>query len=744
MTIQTSRPRSGHFLPRPLAIACALMPLLNLPVMAADAENTIEEIIVTASKRNQSLQDFSGSVSVISNFQQVKSIADIAQQVVGFNIVDTGARNPTGLVIRGLRLDEANANDLGGDGAVVASYIDNIPLQGFFAPPSIGLKDMQQVEILRGPQGTLYGNSSIGGLIRYITNKPNLAAYSVQVGAEMSQTKHSDDLNYDTDLIVNAPLVDDTLGMRLMLSKTENQGFIDNPYRLDGPAKDTNDDQTKQARLSFLWKPSEQFSLGTSYHYQKVNVADRQATNESFTGDKYTAASRIEQPMDGELQLASIDAEYDVDWAKFSASLSHYDYERNDRVDQTEYFVTLDEIYGDYYTTLENMSAYNAAFVDVVKDSAELRLVSADDQRLRWLAGMFFSRDDLDVSQGDHIPGFGSFMGEDRPDDLDFASTQTETLDEYSVYAEVAYDITPRWETSIGLRHFRYDDKLNVCYSLYPAMPDPYCEVGDDISNNSLGKFSTRYKLTDNQNIYFNIAEGYRRGGANILAPDSPAKTFYEPDTAVNYEAGYRSSLFGNRLTLNAALFQVDWDNLQIRTTSASGLPFWVNVGEAQSKGVELDAVVKLNSAFSLRAGYSHTDAEITETVTFANGEGDNVFNGDPLPGAPGTQWNLALDYNQTFGAAIVDASIGTSYFGEVYTALNSGFPNYKKLDSFNTARANAGVTLRNWRVGAFINNIGNTRGITGTRSTEWYGEQGKFEYVTRPRTIGLSVTYKY
>lgn len=747
MTTSNNRTRCRplqYSLKQPLAIACALMPLIGLPAFAVDASNDIEEVIVTASKRNQSLLDFSGSVSVITNFQNVKNIGDISSQVPGFNIVDAGPRNPTGLVIRGLRLDEVNANDLGGDGAVVSTYIDNIPLQGFFAPLSPGLKDLQQVEILRGPQSTLYGNSSIGGLIRYITNKPDLEKQSLTANAEISQTNYSDDLNYDTDLVVNTPLLNNTLGMRLLLSKTENQGFIDNPYWLSGPAEDTNDDKAKQARLSVLWHPTEEFSLGGSYHYQENNVTDRQATNESFTGDEYTATSRFEQPMNAELQLASVDAEYDFEWATLSASLSHYDYERDEIVDQTDYFIMIDEIYGPYYTTMDNMFAFNAAFVDVVKDSAELRLVSSDDQRLRWLVAAFYSRDDLDVIQGDFVPGFADFMDEDRPGDADFAVTQAELLSEYSTYAEVAYDIIPRWEVSAGLRYFRYDDELDVCYAAYPGLPEGYCEAGDDVSNNSLGKFSTRYKLTDQQSIYFTITEGYRRGGANILPLDSTAETFYEPDTAVNYELGYRSSLLDNRLTLNVAAYNVEWDNLQVRTTSSSSLPYFMNVGDARSTGVELESVFQLNSALSLRAGYSHVDAKITETVLFTDINGDDVFNGDPLPGSPRTEWNLALDYNQDIGSVVVDASIGSSYFGEVYTALNSGFRNYGKLDSFNIANLSAGVTLENWRLGTFINNVGNTRGITGTRSTEWYGERGRFEYVTRPRTVGLSVTYKY
>ena len=729
---------------KPLAIACALLPLLSLPALAEETDNTVEEVIVTASKRDQRLQDFSGSVSVINNFQNIKNIGDIASKVPGFNIVDAGPRNPTGLVIRGLRLDEVNANDLGGDGAVVSSYIDNIPLQGFFAPPSLGLKDMQQVEILRGPQGTLYGNSSVGGLIRYITAKPDLENESFRAYAGVSQTKHSDDLNYDTDIVVNSPVIDNVLGIRLMLGKTENQGFIDNPYWLTGTAEDTNDDETEQARLSALWRPTENFSLGGSYHYQKINVADRQATNESFTGDKYTASSRFAQPMEGELQLASLDAEYDFDWARLSASVSRYDYQHAEMVDQTDYFITLDQIYGDYYTTMDDMFAFNAAFVDVVKDSVELRLVSADEQRLRWLIGGFYSHDDLDVNLGDFIPGFAEFMDEDRPFDLDFISTQTEVLDEYSTYAEMAYDITPQWETSVGLRYFRYDDDLDVCYSVYPGMPDPYCESGDDVISDTLGKFSTRYKLTDQQSIYFTVAEGYRRGGVNILPPDSNAKTIYDPDTVVNYELGYRSSLLADRISVNAAIYNMEWEHLQIRTTSSSGLPYFINAGDARSKGVELETEFHLSSAFTLRAGYSYTNPEVIETVIFLEGEGANIYKNDVLPGAPDTQWNLALDYNQSFDSVDVDASISTHYFGEVYTAVNDGFYNYRKLDGYKTADVSAGVTLRNWRLGAFINNISNTRGITGTRSTEWYGEQGKFEYVTRPRTVGLSVTYQY
>src|SRR5690606_9248351 len=140
---------------------------------AADVGNStaaVEEVVVTASKRDQRLLDFSGSVSVIRDFNNIKNVADVAKRVPGFNIVDAGPRNPSGLVIRGLRLDEVGPNDLGGDGGTVATYLDNIPLQGFFAPLSIGMKDMLQIVILRGPPRKIYGKSSVGGLMCLVSH----------------------------------------------------------------------------------------------------------------------------------------------------------------------------------------------------------------------------------------------------------------------------------------------------------------------------------------------------------------------------------------------------------------------------------------------------------------------------------------------------------------------------------------------------------------------------------------------
>ena len=705
------------------------------------AATEVEEVIVTAAKRTQRLQDFSGAISVVNRFEGIANLGDIARQVPGLSLVDAGPRNPTGIIIRGLRMDEVGSNDLGGDGATVTSYVDNIPLQGYFVPPAISLKDLQQVEVLRGPQGTLYGNASIGGLIRYVTAKPDLGKHSMSATGEISQTHEASELNHDSDIVVNAPLIDDTLGVRLLLANTRNQGFIDNPYLLSGPEKEINGDETDQARASVLWQVNDDFSLSGFYQYQKINVDDRQATNESFTGDEYTASSRYLQPMQGELQLAAIDANYSMAWATLTASINHYDYAHEERADITDFYITYDEVVYDnsYYTLYDDLRAFNTSTVDVIKDSVELRLVSLENQPLRWLVGGFYSRDDLDVYMGDYMPGFGEFLEAELPGDLEYLTTQTETLDEYSAYAEVIYALTDKVDVSVGGRYVRYDDDLQLCTTYYPSEGIPSCENGDDVSNNAFGKLGGSYKLTEDKNIYVALAEGYRRGGANLLPVGETTHSFYNPDTAINYELGFRSSWMDQRVQFNAALYRIDWDDIQVSVTSDEGRRYWDNAGEARTQGLELDASAQLYGALILRTNYTYVDAQTTEAV-----ESLAINDGDRLPGSPRTHATIALDYTKAMSGADLEVSISVQRTGEVYTALNSNYYNYQKLESFNTANARVGVILRNWRFGAFVNNINNTRGITGARSNEWYGEQGKFEYITRPRTIGVSVNYQY
>ncbi|WP_439174638.1 TonB-dependent receptor [Cellvibrio sp. ARAG 10.3] len=728
---------------------CYLFSLIPSFALAEPTMPQMEEITVTASKREQSLNEFSGSVTAINadSLDFSSGIHDIARLVPGFAVLETGPRDSSSLIIRGLRVDDVGENDLGGDGGSVASYVDNIPLQGYFLPPAFSLKDLERVEVLRGPQGTLYGNSSIGGLVRYITAKPDLSKSSLTASMNVSQTKESDDLNYDTDLVINAPLINDTLGVRLMLGKTENQGFIDNPYLLSGAQKDINDDETEQARVSVLWQASEVFSLAGSYHYQKSEVGDRQATNENFTGDKYTVASRYRQPMEGELELLSLDADYDFQWANLTVSVSRYEYDNIKAADQTDIYTLYDPA-GEFYFQYEDFSAISASDVTVDKDNLEVRLVSPDTQALRWLVGAFYSTDDAALRRADIVPGFADFLGLNRPDDIDLYEFQTEDLKERSVYGELAYDLTPKWEVLVGVRSFKYEDEYTSCY-VFPLFIDGTdlpleCVENDDDHDGTLGKFSTKYQFTPEQNIYLTIAEGYRRGGANPIPADIEQYRIYDPDTSVNYELGSHSYFFDKQLRISAALFYIDWEDIQITGVVEQTYGAILNAKGARSKGVELEVAGDVTDRLSMWANFSYTNAELTEDVNNFNGWGENIYAGDRLPGSPEQQWGVGVDYTQSIKNARLDAGLSVARIDEIYTVLNDELANYDRLDGFTTANARISLSFDQWRLGAFVNNISNSRGITGKRTAELYGERGQFEYITRPRTIGVSLRYRY
>lgn len=726
--------------------ASTLLATLIAPAAAVADTPVLEEILVTSAKRNVSLQEFSGSVSIIDGetLRGFSSVADIARRVPGFATVDTGPRNPSPLTIRGVRLNQISAGEFQGDGSTVASYIDNIPLQGYYVPPAQSLKDLQQVEVLRGPQGTLYGNASIAGLVRYITARPQLDNTSLEVGTRLSHTRHSSGVNHDTDLVVNTPLIDNVLAVRMMIAQQKNQGFIDNPWLQQGPRKGTNDEQTDQARISLLWQPLPEWQINGSYHYQQMDIGDRQAGNPDFTGDRLTASSRYTEPVSGDLHLASLESSWQFPGAALTASLSRYDYQADHRYDQTHYLLQLDAVYElDFYAADENFSAWSDGAFEVIKDSVELRLVSNNDQRLRWLGGVFYTTDELDAVVTDTLPGFADFLGMDRPDELDYYATQQQDLREWSAYGEVAFDLLPRWEVALGMRHLRYRDEVSVC-SVFPisegiegtALPTT-CYQGDDRLSDTLGKFSTRYSFDEQRSIYFSVAEGLRRGGANALPADIEESRFYEADTSLNYELGTHTYLWDQRLRLSAALFHIDWDNIQIASYVEGRYPVVINAPEARSQGAELEIQAELNAHWSLRAGLAYVHAELASDT-------EDAAKGDRLPGSPRSQWSLGVDYQRPLSWGELDASVNVAGSGDSYTALNDNFSDYQRLDGYTTADAELNVSRGNWRAGIFIHNISDTRAVTGKRSDLFYVDAGQFEYVIRPRTAGISLRIKY
>lgn len=713
-------------------------------ITANKPHTQLEETLVTALKQRPiKRNDYMGSVSLVDREELQRNypsnIIDIAAIVPGLHGQDTGARNPTPVTIRGLNFDPVSSNDLGSDGTTVASYVDDIPLQGYYSPPQFIVKDLARVEVLRGPQGTLYGASSLAGLIRYETRKPTLDEFSVNLHTRISQTAESNDSNYDSDIITNLPLVDDTFAARILLSYTDNGGFIDNDYLSDGAKKDINDEQITAARLHLLYQPSDRMTIALMAQQQEVKVKDRQADNATFTGKNYHASHRYLQPMKGDLQTSSLSFSYDFERATFEIYSSFYEYDQQQTKDLTD-------LYLHYYGYPSSYQSFEESDVNATQLSVEAKVSSQLEGPFNGVIGIFYSDNDLTVSLDEYLSDQAATFQA-----VEFSASQDQNLKDLALFTELNWSASPILEFTVGGRYFDYSDNAEACSAFATDPLVCYDESVDD--NHNSFKIAGLYRLTDNINFYANISEGFRRGGANPGIPDELAnRRNYTPDTTVNYEVGINSLLWQQRLRLNIGLFYIDWADVQLVSYEAvpsTGqlVSYIANANDAVSQGIELEIDTQLNSVLSLITSISYVDATLSQNAPSyndADGFGDNGYNHDRLPGSPKTQAYMTVLFKQMIAQFEFDASVSANYIGNVTTQLNDEHVNYTELGGYTLLNANMGLGEDYWHVRLFMNNVTNKRAVTGQQGDFYYGPQGKFSYINQPRTVGVDVNYQF
>lgn len=299
--------KQKRYQPTPLALAIAAT-LTALPVIAAEdsANDGIERIQVTASRRLTTTDEIPYNISVMDGDtlgdQGVEGVADLGYAIPGLTVIDTGPRNDKPMSMRGLTLDEMSANDQGGNGGTVSVYVNDTPML-----VDLKLIDIDHIEVLRGPQGTLYGAGSLGGTVRYILKKPELSQTEGYVGARLYQVKESGSPSYETYGAFNVPLVDDKLALRVAGTWRDDAGFVDYPEIIAGGKKDTDDEQSFSGRIALRYSPSASVDATLTYLTQSQDVGGRTAVNPSFTGDKYSSSLRYEEPLDRDVDMTSLE-----------------------------------------------------------------------------------------------------------------------------------------------------------------------------------------------------------------------------------------------------------------------------------------------------------------------------------------------------------------------------------------------------------------------------------------------------
>jgi len=652
-----------------LCLAISLAFTTNGYVFAEKAQSKvggIEHIEVTGSRRVSTIQEASINITALDGDvmrdQNISQLSDVARWVPGLTVQDQGGRDSSPIIVRGL-----NTNSSGpvSDGGTVATYVGEVPI---FVDMKI--IDVKRVEVLIGPQGTLYGAGTLGGAIRYIPNKPILDETSGSIYGDLFNIAHSNDVGGEVGFVFNTPLIDDTLGLRITFNYLDEPGYVDYAYTvkeggvsLPDPhwsnsgvveqnikrVNDVNSEQASTARVMLRWQPNDIIDSTLSYFYQQQEIGGRSIVHanslsssnplSTFVGD-YDSAYRYLEPAENEDSLISLEITADLGFAELTSATGFSKSETNGQRDQSDLLIRLDYSYEEFPA----FSAFTRDEGESETITQEIRLVSTNNSALSWIVGGFYNKFNTSDSSKEFTPGFDQFAvdywggSQLRPDSLEYIAMSETEITESAFFGELSYQVTNKLSFTFGARFYQYDVKsssasdlplLNTIFGDYA--PDEINLVKTDDSADDDGhllKVNVSYQFNDDILAYATVSEGFRIGGSNPvpactdedIASDKqalcalPHEVLYTADTTTNYELGFKSAWYANQLHFNAAIFLVEWDDAQVGGATANGqLGITSNAGRAESKGIEISTRALLSQSVIAYATYAYTQVELID-----------------------------------------------------------------------------------------------------------------------------------
>jgi outer membrane receptor protein involved in Fe transport len=700
------------------AVALSLT-FLAAGTTGAQESGTIEEILVTATKRSTSLHDVPFSVSALSGDYldaiDAVSFTDFIQHVPGLNLSSPGRAGEKSLNIRGITPLGNGDNDF----ATVGFYIDDAPISDSGFIPDFALFDVARVEVLRGPQGTLFGEGSLGGTVRIVTNRPNSAAFAGKGEAAISNT-HKGDLGYRFAGMLNIPFAEGQLAARIVSGYVGNAGFIDN---LTTGSEDVDAAETRYVRVALGYTPGENLDVQASVTYQATDGGE--ASHDQSNTPDLTITRALDGDYSDDTVLATLVAEYDFGWATVTSATSWFDREFNREFDDPFTAAAVSGLFG--------FPIPGVTFVDggpTRTVSQEFRLASPDDRRVSWLLGLFYR----DREQQIHAPVTVPLVG----DLLVFDLNQDITHEHRAFFGEVGFDLTERIHLTGGFRVFEEEvsgDTELFTFGL-PLLPTSTRNKEDD----TVFRLSLSFDLSDDAMLYATYAEGFRPGGLNarLLAPTIPVA--YGSDSVRNYEIGGRSTWLDGRASVTLAAYHVDWLDVQLADFSGGAANFTTNAGEAGIDGVEAE----LSALFTdrLRLGFSaaYSETEFKEDVVSAFTGVQLTSAGEPLPFAPELSYHVFIDGRWPIAGSALSAfgRVDHAWLDDRRTDLGlTGTTS--ATDAYGTVDLHAGIEGERWSLTVFATNLTDERATLNVIDPVFEGA-----YRNRPRTIGLAVRSEF
>ena len=765
------------------------------PIEEADEPQTFTEAIsVTARKREEMIEDVPFSIAApteaVLRERGADDLEDVSANVAGFSVQNLGP-GQSQVAMRGVSAGQV-VRDQPGVKEQVGVYLDESVISLSLFTPDLDLFDLNRVEILRGPQGTLFGSGSLSGTVRYITNQPELGV-AEQFGEFTVDAVDDGGVGGSAKVAVNAPL-GDTAAMRVTAYFTTYGGFMDAVQPGLSLRDDVNDGDRFGARVAFRFAPNERLTITPRLIYQEVDmngwnrIDDYNILANPFTTTRPAVDLgeqqfiQFEEPFTDEFLLADVDLEYDFGEVTLTSITSYTD--RDVLVVRDATALTA-SITGGTIALPEPVYTIDGPLDDATTAKVltqELRL-SGEVDRLFWVGGIFYGDMERDYGQSLLVGGFeaatgipttGSF-GAARDvlffSDLEYDLTQT------ALFGEVTYSLTDRFDLTGGLRFYDFEeDRVQTFDGIFA---DPGTNVGSVSADGFAPRVIASYELTETTDLNAQVSKGFRLGGINDplnvpLCSPQDLVTFggrenWEDEELWNYEVGSKSTFMGGRGTFNAAAFYMDIENLQATVTAgtcSSRVVF--NVPEAESRGLELELAAAPTPYFDYAISASYTDSELGSTLTSTDAAGNvtvvsGIRAGNRLPTVPELQaaaaanyrWELRNDWvgyvsgtYQHVGSRFTQigdqaAGFGTvnlnAFPGTIGGPLTQGtFRFDPELPAYDVFNARVGVLSGGWDVALFVNNVFDERALLALDQER--GTLARVGYLTnQPRTIGIS-----
>lgn len=695
----------------------------SLPSSTSAADSPIDPatstVVVTATRRPEVLERSALSITALGHERLgaagIHDLSDASVDVVGLTVTNLGPGRDK-LLLRGL----SDGVFTGSTQSSVALYLDDLPLTYNAPDPGLRLTDIDRVEIVRGPQGALYGGGAIGGVVRILPQRPSTEAFGGVVSVETSETQRGRSSGA-AEAILNAPLLAGRGAIRLVGYSEIDGGYIDNAAL---GQKDINRTRRIGGRLSALLDLSPIWRLSLNGVGQTITSADGQYV--TGNGGSLTRKSGLPEAYENDFSEVGLSLQGAMGWGTLKGSISLVRHRTDTHFDASDEALLFDP------------SAATGGGYDEHRRInllvGELMARGHDIGRWRWTGGVFLARDEdqIATSVGEPI-GATLFYREDRTD---------ERL-EVAGFGEVRYQISHRLELTAGARGVVSQISVKSSVSQPSLTLATRAYSGQLTYAGVAPKLALAFQYRRGTLLYVQVAQGYRPGGFNTGVPlgqafDTPGvagiQRVFAPDSAWTLEGGVKAGLFDRRVVVHLAAYATSWSNIQTDQFSAFRLPYTVNVGDGLIEGAELETAARLSDRWTLRVGGILADPQLTHERN-----PNFLSKGDAgLPGVPARSFNVGLSYRREMGWGVLTADAKFAYIGRSNLTFDAQIRS--GMGGYSTGRLTAGMEVQRWRLAAFLDNPGDVRGNTFAFGNPFKFLEERQSTPLRPRTFGMSL----